>query len=239
MFYVSVNVKENSRREFKTTGLPTNAHPSDAYKKATQINHFTELLGLAQTETYFGSTSFFARGHLTPDADFVFPSAQWSTYFYLNTCPQFQSVNAGNWLRVESLARKLAQHYDVELEIFTGVYDNLKLKNAAGKLKSMYLTADEKYKVPKWIWKIIKNAATNSAIVMITLNDPFARENEVVEFCTNVCDEAFLNSKHFTTMRKGYTFCCSVSDFRRVVTNLPPEATAANLLSCSNVVLDD
>ncbi|KAG4072508.1 hypothetical protein HA402_004597 [Bradysia odoriphaga] len=137
---IKFNVKENGRREFKAIGLPTNARPSDAYKKVTQILHFTELLGTAQTETYFSSNSFLARGHLTPDADFVFPSAQWSTYFYLNTCPQFQTVNAGNWLGVENLARKLAQHYDVEMEIFTGGYDNLKLENAAGDLKSMYLT---------------------------------------------------------------------------------------------------
>lgn len=238
-FYVSVNVKENGRREFKSTGLPTTANPSDAYKKATQINHFTQSIGSAQTQNYFSSTSFLSRGHLTPDADFVFPSGQWSTYFYLNVCPQFQSVNAGNWLRVESLARKLAQNYDVEMEIFTGVYDNLKLRNSAGHLKSMYLTADKKYAVPKWIWKIIKNPSTNAAIVMITLNDPFAEENDVEEFCTNVCDKASLNSNHLQTMRKGYTFCCELLDFRRIVTNLPPEATAGNLLSCSNVVLDD
>lgn len=82
MFYVLVNVKESSRREFKTTGLSHNARPSDAYKKTTQINHFEELIGATQTQTYFTSNSYLARGHLTPDADFVFPSAQWSTYFY-------------------------------------------------------------------------------------------------------------------------------------------------------------
>lgn len=237
--YVSVNVKESGRREFKTTGLPSNARPSDAYKKATQINHFNDLIGTAQTQVYFASSSYLARGHLTPDADFVFPSAQWSTYFYINTCPQFQSVNAGNWLRVESLARKLAQHYDVEMEIFTGVYDTLELENSFGNLKSMYLTVDEKYQVPKWMWKIIKNTATNSAIVMITLNDPFRNEDQIEEFCTNVCARAYVDSKHFKTIRKGYTFCCELLEFRRVVRTLPPEATAGKLLSCSNVVLDD
>lgn len=238
-FCVSVNVKEERRREFKTTGLPSTAHPADAYKKATQINHFKELIGAAQTQTYFSSSSYLARGHLSPDADFIFPSAQWSTYFYINTCPQFQSVNAGNWLRVESLARKLAQHYDVEMEVFTGVHETLKLEDSFGHLKSMHLTADEKYKVPLWIWKIIKNTSTNSAIVMITLNDPYRSENEVEEFCTNVCARAYVDSKHFKTMRKGYTFCCDLLEFRRVVRTLPPEATAGNLLSCSNVVLDD
>lgn len=148
-------------------------------------------------------------------------------------------MNGGNWLRVESLARKLAQHYDVEMEIFTGVYDLLKLEDLNGDLKSMYLTADEKYAVPKWMWKIIKNTSTNSAIVMITLNDPFKSDNDVDEFCTNVCSDAYVDSKHFKTMRKGYTFCCNLREFRQVVRSLPPEATAENLLSCSNVVLDD
>lgn len=231
MSYVSVNVKESSRRDFKATGLPTKACPSDAYKKATQINHFQELLGTAQTQTYFNSGSFLARGHLAPDADFVFPSAQWSTYFYINTCPQFQSVNAGNWLKVENLARKLAHQNGVDMEIFTGVHDTLKLKNSIGELKSMYLTADEKYEVPKWMWKVIKNTSTDSAIVFITLNDPFGSEGEVEEFCTNVCDRANVESTQFKTMKKGYTFCCDLMDFRRVVHSLPQEATAGNLLA--------
>ncbi|KAJ6648590.1 hypothetical protein Bhyg_03820 [Pseudolycoriella hygida] len=235
--FINFNVKERSRREFKATGFPSDASPSEAYKKTVQINHFKELIGIKQTVTYFSSTSYLARGHLTPDADFVFPSAQWSTYFYINASPQFQSVNSGNWLRVENLARKLAQSYNVDMEIWTGMYEILKLENSRGELEMMYLSANGKYPVPKWLWKIVKNTSTNSAIVFITLNDPYRSVDEVEEFCPNVCAKASVDTKHFKTMTQGYTFCCDLTDFRQVIRVLSPEATAHNLLSCSNIRL--
>lgn len=44
-----------------------------------------------------------ARGHLSPDADFPLIPLQFSTYFYINACPQWQVINAGNWLKVETM----------------------------------------------------------------------------------------------------------------------------------------
>lgn len=212
-------------------------NPATSYTKTAQIKHFKKVLGSGQS--YFTSTSYLARGHLTPDADFIFPSAQFATYFYVNACPQFQSVNGGNWLRVESLVRHLAQHYNTDLLVATGSFEQLQLPDHNGQLSNLFLSTDNGIIVPKWLWKVVKNQNINAAIVLITLNNPFSSIENVEEFCENICAKAFLNSKHFRTMSKGYTFCCEIGDFQRTVKSVPNDLMAPNVLSCNNVKFDE
>lgn len=231
------HVKESERRDFKNVGLPSTVNVVNAYKKYSQLEHLNRLLG--STQKYFNATSFLARGHLTPDADFIFPSAQFSTYFLMNVCPQFQSINGGNWLKIETLTRRLAEHFNNDLTIYTGVYMQLKLKNLINdKDIPLYLSDNEKIPVPQWMWKILKNDAASSAIVFITLNNPFATANEIQEFCTNVCDRAFLSRKQLQNPRKGYTFCCELSEFKSIVKTLPTSLNARNLIRIENTLLD-
>lgn len=81
------------------------------------------------------------------------------------------------------------------------------------------------------MWKVIINRDTNHGVVMITLNNPFVRINEVSEFCPNVCKRAALPSLEYRHINKGYTFCCEVDAFKRVVDVLPSNVRAANLMS--------
>ena len=55
------------------------------------------------------SQDWFAKGHLSPDAAFVYQREQDATYYYLNAAPQFQSFNAQNWRFLEEGVRELAQ----------------------------------------------------------------------------------------------------------------------------------
>ena len=64
-------------------------------------------LGNSAGNKYYART-FIAKGHLSPDADFIFAHEQLLTYFYVNMAPQWQSINTGNWLKVERNVRKLA-----------------------------------------------------------------------------------------------------------------------------------
>lgn len=52
--------------------------------------------------------SYLSRGHLSPDADFLLGTWQDLSYFYINTAPQWQTINGGNWLRLENLIRNFA-----------------------------------------------------------------------------------------------------------------------------------
>lgn len=70
---------------------------------------FNQLLGKGQGEKFIKGTYYLARGHLAPDGDFLYGSWQWSTYFYVNTAPQWQIINAGHWLALERYLRKFAE----------------------------------------------------------------------------------------------------------------------------------
>lgn len=68
------------------------------------------VLGAKSATNYLDSkaTKFLARGHLAPDADFALSPHQLATYYYVNAAPQWQSINAGNWLRTETNSRIVA-----------------------------------------------------------------------------------------------------------------------------------
>ena len=208
-----------------------NINPETFNTKSAQLQQFSNLLG-SRDQTYFTSTSFLARGHLAPDADFIFGSTQFATYFYLNTCPQFQSVNAGNWLRVETLARNLATQEKRDLVVYTGGYQHLELLDTNGALQKLYLSPDKKIIVPKWIWKIVQNQKTDAAIVFITLNNPFAQQSDVARLlCNNVCQEADISIAQFDNLSKGFTYCCGLNEFKQVLgAVLPANVTASSLL---------
>ncbi|KAK7023466.1 hypothetical protein SK128_010671 [Halocaridina rubra] len=40
---------------------------------------------------------YFAKGHMSPDADFVTIAEQDATYYFINALPQWQAFNNGNW----------------------------------------------------------------------------------------------------------------------------------------------
>ncbi len=65
--------------------------------------------GEAIIENSRSGTNYFAKGHLSPDADFITDAEQDATYFYFNVCPQFQSFNNGNWKALEYATRDLAE----------------------------------------------------------------------------------------------------------------------------------
>lgn len=62
---------------------------------------------------------FFARGHLTPNADF---NAQNRAYTMITTniAPQWQRFNAGNWNNLEKAIRQYATNTGQALYVFTG-----------------------------------------------------------------------------------------------------------------------
>ena len=85
----------------------------------------------------FDSGLFLARGHLAPNADFVFYSWMDATYHFINVAPQWQSFNGrlstlikstyatfllgGNWMWFENGCRDFADERGVDLVVYTGI----------------------------------------------------------------------------------------------------------------------
>ncbi|XP_036333975.1 uncharacterized protein LOC118744768 [Rhagoletis pomonella] len=211
---LDVKIIDSTRRSFRAEGMRfTTTAINNLYTTKNQIARFKTLFGADQA--YVNRTSFLARGHLTPDADFIFTYEQLATYFYINCAPEWQVVNAGNWLRVENLARKLASSLGSDLLTFTSTLGKLELENSkSGDSEAIYLDKTELISAPQWYYKVLMHPELPVDLVIITLNDPFANVDKTVEFCTNVCDKYGLaDSSVFQVASHGYTFCCELNDF--------------------------
>lgn len=216
-------MKTSSRPStFKTTQIPTNIAAASSFTKANQLKRFTDIFGNSDKAEEYLNKTFLARGHLSPDGDMIFAAWQWSTYYYINVIPQWQSINNGNWKHIESAVRSKADQLKTNLIVFTGAFDVLKLNN-----KKITLEPDG-LEVPKWSWKIAKNAQNGEAIAFVTYNNPFA--TSVTDICRDICNNSGWDWKERKNFSKGYTLCCDVSELMRIVNKIPLEATASGTL---------
>lgn len=60
---------------------------------------------------------FMARGHLAAKVDFIYGSQQRGTFYFLNTAPQWQTFNGGNWEHIESSVRDFVGARGIEVSI--------------------------------------------------------------------------------------------------------------------------
>ncbi len=73
-------------------GFFTTSSPSNAYSLKTQKDTFILLLGQESAQKYFSTKkNFLAKGHLAPDADFVYQEWQDASYYFFNVAPQVKS----------------------------------------------------------------------------------------------------------------------------------------------------
>merc|ERR1712080_466930 len=85
----------------------------------------TQIEGEDIIETGKSGTNYFAKGHLSPDAAFVYNIEQDATYYYINVAPQFQSFNNGNWKALEGGVRDLGAKLGRDLVVTTGTHEVL------------------------------------------------------------------------------------------------------------------
>uniref|UniRef100_A0A182PC70 DNA/RNA non-specific endonuclease domain-containing protein n=1 Tax=Anopheles epiroticus TaxID=199890 RepID=A0A182PC70_9DIPT len=219
-------MRADPRPRFLPEGLPDYINTNN-YGQEYQRELFPRLLGLYH---HINSTSYLARGHLTPAGDGIFRSWQRATYFYVNAAPMWQQINNRNWGLVEDDVRQRASRLNENVMIFTGTHEILSLTNVYGWPKPITLD-DGIIEVPKWFWKIIKSPQTNAAIALVTNNDPFRTEMPEDEMlCQDVCGRYGWARDVYRDFTRGYTYCCKVADLRRAVTSIPDNADALNVL---------
>ena len=81
------------------------------YTQAQQTQTIAMIVGsdgLAAQYIRPNTEYYLARGHLAPDGDFIDAASQDATYYFMNTAPQFQTFNNGNWKLVWYLSSKFS-----------------------------------------------------------------------------------------------------------------------------------
>lgn len=208
---------------FKTSEVPKNIEAQKSFTKINQLKRFEEIFGDREVAQKYLDKTYLARGHLAPDGDFIFVSWQFTTYYYINTIPQWQSINNANWKHIESVVRSKADKLKSDLVIYTGGFDVLKLNN-----KKITLEPDG-LEVPKWSWKIIKTLSGSTGIAFVTFNNPFATSAPNA-LCRDICDDYGWDWNERKTFSKGYTLCCNINDLINSIPTIPVEAQAEDVM---------
>ncbi|CAL4067473.1 unnamed protein product, partial [Meganyctiphanes norvegica] len=124
-------------QSYFTVNLPT------LYKSFPYITR----LGLEDFAIKCSESLRLDKGHMAPSGDFVTSTEKQASFYYINSFPQWSTINQGNWLKVEFSVQNLAKHLGEDLEIITGGLEVL---------KDIYLKSDpNKVPVPDFTWKII------------------------------------------------------------------------------------
>ncbi|XP_054258460.1 uncharacterized protein LOC128983249 [Macrosteles quadrilineatus] len=238
-------VQSKLRRPFsegpKKLHLFSGINADKAYSKSSQTIAIDAILGKGEGKRYVNETVFLARGHLAPDADFIFNTGQQMTYYFINVAPQWQPFNAGNWLQVESTVRSLAVKVQASLKVWTGTYGVLKLENKRGEEKEIYLDPKEARKpkpqrknskpkpneepedvdqgnylpVPEVYWKLVQHG--ESCTVAVGHNNVYLK-TEPTPICNAIDVRGWPELK---VLSKGYTYYCEYESFKKTVYYVP------------------
>ena len=200
-----------------------------AYSQSGQEKMLQHILGKDKAASYFDISKqwYLARGHFAPDGDFIDAGHQDATYYYINTAPQWQAFNNGNWKYLETAVRNIASERSITYTTYSGGFDVLELADEDGDMQPIYLANDSEgyaiVPVPKYYWKVVHDPIDKAATVFIGINNPHLTELAAEDvFCNDVCDKLseWMDDRRLE-LGSGYMFCCSVSDFKRVVPFAP------------------
>lgn len=215
----------------------TSTAMNDLYSKASQAKTVAATLGsniiksVPIIETATDGTHYFAKGHLSPDAAFVYNVQQDATYYFANVAPQFQSFNNGNWKALEMAARDLAIKAGHDVVEYSGTHEYLKYPDSNNNPAPIFLyTATGKQYVPAplYYWKVLHDPSKNTAAAFIGLNNPHA-VSPPKELCRNRCADMTWVDWNLTHLDGGYMYCCEVSDARLSIPSMP-QIKASGLL---------
>lgn len=207
----------------------TSTNMNNYYSKSMQSQTVLKLLGHNEIngkpiiETSTSGTNYFAKGHLSPDAGFIYNINQDATYYFMNVAPQFQSFNNGNWKALEMNTRDLASSLGHDISVYTGTHDILKYADKYGQLIDIYLYIDAETRyvpAPLYYWKVVYDAETDSGVAFIGLNDPHVTKPPT-ELCDNVCSSMPWVDWSITELDAGYMYCCSIESARKAIPSIP------------------
>jgi len=203
------------------TNLPDS--PETYYTCSNQQRAIGTLIGSTTVSTYIkclNNANYLTKTHLAAIFDFVYGAQQRSTLYHVNVAPMWLSIKNGNWINLEEEIRQYASNTSREpsdLIIYSGTLGVTKLQG-----HDIYLGRDNNdnalVPVPNWVWKLVYEPSTKEGIVFLVVNNPYARNF----ICSCACAQTkWTLAWNRQDGNKGYVYCCTVPNFRRVFTGLP------------------
>lgn len=207
-------------------GVSVNKMYTQVQQKATIAN----IVGSTLASKYITEIQFLSRGHLAAKTDFIYANGQRASFYFINVAPQWQPFNGGNWNMVEQNLRTRIGEAGYNTTIYTGTFLTSQLRDENDQLVDIYLYTDAnnnpQIPVPLYYYKVVYDASRRLGTAFVGINNPYYNETEVqaLTFCVDRCR----NNSAFNWLKwlpdridLGYSFCCTVDDFRRTVPHLP------------------
>jgi len=195
------------------------------YRFETQLDTLAKILNSTELakQRLRKSVQFLSRGHMVAKADFVYGSQQRATFWYLNTAPQWQSFNGGNWNTLEMNVRQFAARRQLDLDVYTGVHGHMTMRNVRGEQRFLWMHPDKEIlSAPRFYWKIIYDPASKRGTAFVGLNDPFIRSiTNDVYLCKDISDKINWLEWQADDVKNGISYACSVNDLRAAVPTIP------------------
>lgn len=211
------------RTQFLDGGVFDNVPISKLYLKRNQMEIMERILGTNSTELY-NKRQALTRGHLAPRADFPLRAQMRATFQYINTAPQWRTINSGDWGALESALRKKVVQLGHSVTVYTGTHGVLALPNRDGALQSIYLHFDENNNgvvpVPMYFYKVVYDPTARTAVAFVTINSAFYNKTttDELQFCSDICDSNPQYSWLTWRSRDGaHSFCCDYTEFANEV----------------------
>ena len=168
---------------------------------------------------FLTANNYLARGHLSPDADFIYGEMQDATYYYFNVAPQWQNFNNGNWKFVEIAVRNLAKLQKKTLRVQTGTFQTLRLSDS-----KITLGKNSVLPVPLYFWKLVYDKQLKQATVFVVINHPLLKENDIpiiYDLCSSesetLCEDLSWNFRTRKKAKKGLLYCCSYQSLKKKI----------------------
>lgn len=200
----------------------------DLYTRKVQRVTINRLIGLPDNDkTYIkDDNNFLSRGHIAAAADFYYPEQINATYRYINMAPQWQCINDKNWNQVEIDTRNYAVSKKITLKVWAGTYGIATLPHANDQKKdiALYLYTNgiqRAIPVPALFWKLLYDSDSKKGIVLIVLNNPYIPVSDYNIICSDISNKITWLKWDQTNIKNGYSYACSVDDFRKIVEYAP------------------
>ncbi|XP_015605998.1 uncharacterized protein LOC107272885 [Cephus cinctus] len=198
------------------------------YRRATQIATVSTVVNstiLGASYVHTNTDYYFSRGHMVAKADFVYGSAMRATFWYVNSAPQWQTFNGGNWNSLESDVRSFASSRQLDLTIYTGVHGISSLADINGVEQPMYFYARGNARglpVPKFYWKVIYDPISKKASAFVGVNDPHVSKlTDDYFICTDISSKFNWLTWVADSIELGISYACTYDDLRAAIPTVP------------------